>query len=353
MVYNLAMTHHLSRADQLIFGIEFAALAYQYLICPRQTGSVVKRRRRASEVAPIHSSKAKPDNGDWNTLELAEFVRELHGDVNDREPGSSERLFRNYLKLLASIAPGLECNIQSGYFQNFNTANTQLRLCVQYFRVFAQENVRNEIPSDVSDSAFRKYIYTIGAMNKQQGRSEYTRALFHLVFLHFAIQHRLRVRISISTQERLSYAEIIPVSLFCSGGTLTLCFLDPRSKKYEMLPLSEIASIESDLYHSYMNRSNYEVDFKIVRHMVRSAQHHAVCEIPLNHLIHCLSRLPDFVGLQYSDHGSARVTLSGSNDALRSALIYVLPYATSIEPPGLLDEVRSHLSELSLRLPIL
>jgi len=342
---------HLSLDDQRLVGIEFSALAYNYLIKPRQQGTPQRRkRRRKDESARINASTARPDNGGWSALKLAQFLSELRNGETEREPASTERIFRNYLKLLPELAPGIELNVQSGYFQNWNTVQTQLRLCAHYFRTFVAENVLNDLPSDHNDSALRKYVYTIGALNKNTGRSDYTSALFNLVFLRFASQHRLRIRVSILNHERASAVrdEILPVSLFCDASTVMVVFLSPASGKYSAIPLSDIVQINSDLHHCFIRRAqDFEPDFMLVREYLASKNEKLICEIPIGSLVQCLNDLPDSVLLDFSDQESARVTFIGTESRLRSALMHVLPYAISISPPEMETGLRRDLEEIS------
>ncbi len=342
------MSSHLTREAQTIAAIEFTALAYQLIVVPRQKRVRPRKRRSVHESAAIDASRARPDEGTWNSLRLAEFVRELRGDSRELEPGSAERMFRNYVKHLDAIVPGLECNLQAGYVSNYNNPAAQIRLCRAYFRTFSSENAINGLPSDHNDAAIRKYVYSAIALNRRPGYHDCARALLTLVQLRFAILHELRIGVALFTGDNLRFEEIIPRAVFCQGNTLMLAHFNPLRESLQLTSLAHLSSISPDLFQSYARRGGEtKSDLKSLKSFLKERTSEAVCVIPFAHLAHCLGILPDFVDVDCREDDFARVKLRGSEAELRCALLHVLPYIRSVDPVELVERARQDAAKIA------
>jgi hypothetical protein len=341
------MSLHLSREAQTIAALEFTALAHHYIIAPRQSSVRPKMRRHIDESARIDAARARPDDGSWNALRLAEFLKLLRGDTRDLEPGSAERLFRNYVKLLPELVPGLECNLQSGYVSNYNNPIAQIKLCRRYFREFAGENERNGLPADHNDAAIRKYVYCSAASALRREVRDSANALYTLVHLRFAIKYQFPIGAALSRNGGVRFEEILPQAVFCEGTALMLAYLNSRGEQ-SVIHLAELLAVSSDLSQRFTNRkTGSRSDIKDLKKLMKLRSREAVCEIPAAHLVHCLSSLPDFVDVDYADQDVARVTLRGTEEALRSAILHVLPYVTTVEPADLVQGVCRDVAEMA------
>ncbi|MBL8019726.1 MAG: hypothetical protein JNM27_08690 [Leptospirales bacterium] len=337
------MKGHLTREAQIQAAIEYAAMAYEYLLRPREEQP---RSRRRTHVARIDDSKAKPQDGSWTAATLAEFVRHLQGTEN-RELGSAERILRKYTRYLTDVVPNIEVNFQGGYISDYTLPASQVRLCSHYFRTFVAENLENGIPAYQNDTALQMYVYAVGTLQTRHGRPDYTKAIHQLVVISYAIQYRLKLRIVVlGASDSKNFLEITPVALFCNGSHVSLVIRD--AKDYKIVELNKVAGIESDLQRAFISREEKEpVNMDRVRALIASMSDRFVCEVPRSKLSQCLSSIADLTTLDFQDSETARITIQGSSEAVDSALLAVLPYVKSITPGTRLDQARARVLELN------
>ncbi|MCE9598376.1 MAG: hypothetical protein K8S54_10450 [Spirochaetia bacterium] len=338
------MKGHLTHEAQIQAAIEYVALAYEYVLKPREEHPGSRRR---DHTARIDESKAKTHDGAWTAATLAEFVRQLQGAEN-RELGSAERILRKYTRYLGDVVPNIEVNLQGGYISEYTLPASQVRLCSHYFRTFVAENLENRIPPYQNDTALQKYVYAVGTVQTRHGRSDYTKAIHQLVVLQYAIRFRLKLRVVIlGVSDSRTFVEINPVALFCDGSRISLAILDSK-QDYKIIELNRLAAIESDLHRAFINKEESEpYDLEHVRRLIASSNDRFVCEVPRSKLPQCLSSIADLTSLDFEDSEIARITIQGSTEAVDSALLAVLPFAKSITPNARLDQARARVLELN------